>query len=141
MVYKGAAEQPVWIDTSDMGEITSLRVVWRIDPPNGTRYLYTKVYLVPYEFPNGMFFEEVCDENTTHMLQLQADGELGVLTFPQNRCTTLKKQAVTTVRVRATYEGQSTELDLPVFYDPDRSDNLLWRMYEQWKEGLEVGDQ
>ena len=140
--YRGVAKQPVWIDTSNMDSVTQLRITWRARAPCcSTKYLHAKVYMVPYKFPNNIFFEEVCDQNTSHTLQLQTDGEFGVLQFPDNSCTSLKKQAVSTVHIRATYESQQTDLNLPVFYDPEKSDDLLWRMYGQWRNSLEVNIQ
>ena len=130
--------QPVWIDTSNIEQVNQVKVVWR---HKSNPHLYAKVYMVPYDFPNTVFFEEVCDQNTTHTLQLQTDGQFGILTFPQNSCTVLKEKTVDSVWVRATYESQQVEANWPIFYDPDKSDDLLWRMYEQWKSGLEVNGQ
>jgi len=134
---KGRVAQPILVDVNDMDVITQVRVVWSY---KGITNLYAKVYMIPYEFPNTVSFVELCD-GATYTLQLKTNGEFGVLQLPQNSCTTLKKQTLNTVHIKATYESQTTELNLPVFYDPDKSDDLLWRIYEQWKNSLEVNSQ
>ena len=79
------------------------------------------------------------DTNATYSLPVQKDGNFYTYRLPD--IIPLKPSAVNTVPLTMDCNGQEYNIELPVFYDPDKSDDLLWRMYEQWRSGLEVNGQ
>lgn len=74
--------------------------------------------------------------NSTYTLARQEDGNIVSFQLPAQ--VSLVANAVNLVPVRLVWGSNTVDENLPAFYDPDKSHDLLWRMYDQWKSSIET---
>ena len=74
--------------------------------------------------------------NSTYTLARQEEGNIVSFQLPAQ--VTLTADTVNTVPVQLVWGSNTVDENLPVFYDPNKSHDLLWRMYEQWKSSIET---
>ncbi|NPA77042.1 MAG: hypothetical protein GXN93_04805 [Candidatus Diapherotrites archaeon] len=131
--------QTVTLFTKTPRAIKVQQSTWGCSKSNGMyKTAYVKLAAVfCYSYASAQI--SYVEGNSTYTLARQEDGNIASFQLPSQ--VTLVSNTVNTVPVKLAWGSNTAEANLPVFYDPNHSNDLLWKLYDHWKNNLEVNGQ